>query len=159
MIKQMSYTVGGLLAIAAIVCLAGHAQPARADVSQATIQLASLLRTGDCCTTEPAPACCPAPTCCPTPCITYRHAIFCRKVCCDSCQPNIQTVLKVKDPCTCCTVDVPVCLPPCCKGEPEVCSWCGAFGRSNVSYDYCCGVTVVVTFKRCGDVLVTYRGA
>jgi hypothetical protein len=156
MIKHLTFSLAGLAALAAVVLLVSPAKSARADGSKATVQLASLLTGGGCAEAVPA---CPAPTCCPQPCITYRHALFCRKVCCDCCGPNVQTVLKVKDPCTCCTVDVPVCLPPCCKGEPEVCSWCGAFGRTNVSYDYCCGVSVVVTFKRCGDILVTYRGA
>ena len=67
-----------LLAVAAVLGLATVAQPARADASKATVQLASLLGDAGCCTTEPAPACCPTPKCC-EPCITYRHALFCRQ--------------------------------------------------------------------------------
>jgi hypothetical protein len=99
--------------------------------------------------------------CCPTPCIRYRHAIFdLPKVrCCDPCAAPIKAVLCVKNPCTCCPVDVPVCLPACCCGEPKVSCRKTLLGDGTVTYDWCCGVSVVVRFDKCGDVLVTYRRA
>lgn len=100
--------------------------------------------------------CCAKPACCPQPCITYRHR-GCEKICC-GCAPPIETVLKVMNPCTCCVVEIPVCLSACCQGEPRSCSRCGLFGRGVVRYEWCCGFSVNVTFKRCGDVVVTYIG-
>jgi hypothetical protein len=66
-------------------------------------------------------------------------------------------VLQVTDPCTCCTVEVPICLPGCCTGAPSVCCRCPIlFNREVIRYDYCCGVSVVVKISKCGDILVTY---
>ncbi|MGC3969819.1 MAG: hypothetical protein QM775_21560 [Pirellulales bacterium] len=114
----------------------------------------------------PVPQGCAAPvvvapcTCCPTPCIRYRNAVLDlkRTRCCDPCAPPLKSVLCVKNPCTCCPVEVPVCLPSCCCGEPKVSCRKAAFGAGVVTYDWCCGVSVVVRFDKCGDVLVTYRG-
>lgn len=108
----------------------------------------------------PAPApkanCAPQKACCPAPCISYVDR-SCRP-CCDN-RPPVKTVLKVVNPCTCCTVDVPVCLPACCEGTPSVCARCGIIlCRSVVTYDWCCGYRVVVRFNACGDVTVVYRG-
>lgn len=112
-----------------------------------------------CCVEEPA--CCAEP-CCPAPCITYRHhhGLFHKKHhhggCCP--EPTYETVLHVTSPKTCCAVDVPVCLPVCCDGCPAEHSRCTLFGGGEVCYDYCCGVSVKVRFKKCGDVVVTYCG-
>lgn len=82
----------------------------------------------------------------------------CCQPCCDN-RPPVKTVLHVVNPLTCCTVDVPVCLPACCEGEPTVCSRCGIIlCRSVVTYDWCCGYRVIVRFRACGDVVVAYRG-
>jgi hypothetical protein len=99
----------------------------------------------------------PAPAaCCPAPCITYRHCG--PKLCCGPCQPPKPIVLTVKDPCTCCEVKVPVCLPACCEGEPTVCAGKGFLCRDIVEYEWCCGFYVRVAFKKCGDLVVTTRG-
>jgi hypothetical protein len=102
-----------------------------------------------------------APDSCCGPCIEYRH--HGRPICCCDCNapPEIKTVLHVKNPSCCCgcTVDVPVCLPGCCTGEPCVSGRCGVLGRGVVHYEYACGVRVTVTFKACGDILVTYLHA
>lgn len=103
---------------------------------------------GDCCT--------PPPVCCPKPCISYRHCG--PKLCCGPCEPPVQTVLKVKDPCTCCEIEVPLCIPACCKGEPTLCCGRGFLGRSTVEYEWCCGYRVRVAFKRCGDLIVSTWG-
>jgi hypothetical protein len=95
----------------------------------------------------------PSPACCPTPCITYRNH-GCQNVC--SSAPPIHTVLQAKDPCTCCPINIPVCVPASCTDVPTVCAGRGFLGREVMWYDWCCGFSVKVTFKRTGDVIVTY---
>lgn len=113
------------------------------------------------CAAPVAVPCAPAPcVCCPTPCITYRHAVLdlgrlCRPKCC---KPPIKAVLATKNPCTCCPVDVPVCLPGCCCDEPVVDCRKTLVGEGLVTYSWCCGVSVSIRYKKCGEVLVTYRG-
>lgn len=97
---------------------------------------------------------CAAP-CCPTPCITYRHRG--PKICC-GCEPSVKTVLTVNDPCTCCPVQICVCLPSCCTGEPTVCCHRGLLGRDVVTYQWCCGFSVDVRFLRSGDIVVVTHG-
>lgn len=129
------------------------AAPAEArTVRRTEVQPVSLTKKSE-------PSCCaPAPveTCCPEPCITYRHRG--PKLCCGNCLPAKELVLKVKNPCTGCETDVPVCLPACCEGEPKVCTGSGFLGRNVVEYEWCCGFSVRVAFKHCGDLLVTTWG-
>jgi hypothetical protein len=94
--------------------------------------------------------------CCPEPCITYRHRG--PKLCCDCCKPPVETVIKVKDPCTCCEIEIPICMPACCEGEPTVCWTTGIFCRDVAVYEWCCGFQVRVAFKKCGDLIVTTWG-
>jgi hypothetical protein len=114
-----------------------------------------------CAAPVPAPCAPPCgPVCCPTPCIKYRHALLdlgrlCRDKCC---KPPVKLVLATKNPCTCCPVDVPVCLPGSCCGEPIVDCRKSVIGEGIVTYEWCCGVSVVIRYKKCGEVLVTYRG-
>jgi hypothetical protein len=138
------------LGFAALALLA-QAAPAEARLiaksertSLATATTASL---GDCCA--------PKPTCCPEPCIVYRHCG--PKLCC-GCDPPKEITLKVKNPCTGCEVDVPVCLPACCEGEPTVCCGTGLFCRDVVDFEWCCGFRVKVVFRHCGDLLVKTWG-
>jgi hypothetical protein len=98
-----------------------------------------------------------APVCCPKPCIDYRYR-GCQDVCCNKCAPKIEMVLQVTDPCTGCLTDVPVCLPGCCEGAPRVCNDRGFLGRDVMWYDWSCGFSVRVTFKKTGDLIVTYFG-
>ena len=93
--------------------------------------------------------------CCPDPCIVYRHCG--PKLCC-GCDAPQELVLKVPVPCSDCTVDVPVCLPACCEGEPEVCFGTGIFCRNVVEYQWCCGYSVRVVFRHRGDLLVKIWG-
>ena len=72
------------------------------------VQARAMAKLADDCVTAAAP--CEKPAC-PAPCITYRYR-GCRDICC-GCPTPIKTVLQVKNPCTCCVVDVPVCLPGC----------------------------------------------
>ena len=104
---------------------------------------------------------CGAVTCCPSnPCIKYRHKHAhkhkCGKGCCE--EPTYETVLTPTSPETCCTVNVPVCLPACCQGCPCETSRCTLFGCGQVRYDYACGCSVIVRFQHNGDILVTYVG-
>jgi hypothetical protein len=106
---------------------------------------------------EPIPAPSPTgPACCPKPCITYHH--HGPKLCCDCCKPPVETTLKVKPPCSDCEIDVVVCVPGCCTGEPTVCQGTGFLGRPIIEYEWCCGYRVRVAFKHCGDVLVNTWG-
>ncbi len=91
------------------------------------------------------------------PCIEYRH--HGRKLACCGCGPSLQTVLCVKNPVTCCTVLVPVCLPHCCTDVPCENSRVGLFHRGVVVYDWNCGLKVKVVFNKHGDVMVHYFGA
>jgi hypothetical protein len=121
------------------------------QASAKPMTLTHVALNGDCCA--------PAPKCCDVPCIEYRTRRPCHKVCC-GCQPPQKMTLTVKDPCCCgCALKVPVCVPACCKGEPCVNGRCAALGRGVVTYSWCCGYKLTVTFKKCGDVMVTYFGS
>jgi len=139
------------LSVAIVALTFAQVAEARLTPPAAPVQPASLTTNlgGDCCAPTPAPACCPKP------CITYRHRG--PKLCC-GCEAPIKTVLKVKDPCTCCEIEVPVCVPACCKGEPKVCCGAGFLGRDVVTYEWCCGYSVRVAFKHSGDLIVTTWG-
>jgi hypothetical protein len=107
----------------------------------------------------PAPPCCPPP-CCPKPCIIYRHKCVCRAVCCGCTQPApISITLNVKNPCTCCPVEIPLCIPGCTTGEPTVCNGTGIFCRPVVTYTWANGYMAKVSFKHNGDVIVTTYGS
>jgi hypothetical protein len=146
--KRMVFSA---LALGAFLVLAQSQQAvARTTAGLVSARLASLASAnlGDCCA--------PQPVCCPKPCITYHHRG--PKLCCGCCQPPVPTVLSVKNPCTCCPVDVSVCLPACCTGDPKVCCGTGLLGRDVVEYEWCCGFSVRVAFKHCGDLVVTTWG-
>lgn len=138
--------------LAGVVLVFASAETAFARRTKpAEARLASLTKT----TGEPG-CCAPEPVCCPKPCIKYRHCG--PKLCCGPCKPPKPIVLAVKDPCTGCEVEVPVCLPACCEGEPTVCCGKGFLCRDIVEYEWCCGYYVRVAFKRCGDLVVTTHG-
>lgn len=79
----------------------------------------------------------------------YRGGCCC-EVCCPP--PPVVKVLCVKDPCTCCTYNVKVCIPACCDKEEPCVTWRpGIFGRVIATY----------TWKECGyclDVVITKHG-
>jgi hypothetical protein len=135
---------------AVVVLLQATAGEARLAPPREAQRLTSLrtARTG-------ADCCAPQEACCPTPCIKYHHCG--PKLCC-GCEPPKEVVLKVKNPCTGCEVDVPICMPACCEGEPEVCYGKGLFCRDTVEYEWCCGFRVKVVFRHCGDLLVKTWG-
>jgi hypothetical protein len=108
---------------------------------------------------EPLPAASPAGcvVCCPQPCIIYKHRGH-HRACCDCCAPPIETVLTATDPCTCCPVAIPVCVPGCCTCAPTMTCHDGLFCSGVVQYDWSCGYRVTVRFKHNGDVVVVSRG-
>jgi hypothetical protein len=124
--------------------ISGRNQQHLTGLKAATLEKATL--ETDCCA--------PKEPCCPEPCLVYRHCG--PKLCC-GCEPPKEIVLKVKDPCTGCEIDVPVCAPACCEGEPEVCAGKGFLCRDKVEYEWCCGFRVTVVFRKC-DVLVRTWG-
>ena len=66
--------------------------------------------------------------------------------------PPVKVTLCVKDPCSCCTYEVDVCLPACCCGEEPKVEWRpGIFGRKVATYCWpCCGHSVEVVVTRHG---------
>ena len=105
----------------------------------------------------PVPA---AANCCWHPNICYEHR-GCPICCCDCTAAPVKTSIRVTDPCTCCSVDVPLCLPSCCTGAPCcVKDRCPIlFNRELIRYEYCCGVAVTIKISKCGDILVVYHHA
>lgn len=92
--------------------------------------------------------------CCPRN-ICYRHHPGCG--CYDPCR-KMDMILQVKDPCACCLVEVPVCIPACCTTSPTVCNYKGFLRRQVVEYSWACGFKLKVVFDRCGDITVHYYG-
>ena len=80
-----------------------------------------------------------------------------RKTCC-GCGSSYQTILTVIDPVTCCPIDVPVCLPTCCTGQPASSGRKGLLVRGVTSYSWCCGYTVRIVVGHHGNVVVHYYG-
>jgi hypothetical protein len=137
-------------AVALIAGSAGQAHARTAKLARAVSGDGAAAATAD-------PGCCaPAPKCCPQPCITYLYR-GCRKAC-SGCEPPVKTTLKVVNPCTCCAGEIPVCLPACCDGCPQISSRPGLLCQGVVHYDWCCGFSVTIRFDRCGDAVVIYRG-
>jgi hypothetical protein len=95
--------------------------------------------------------------CCAAPKIKYQHHCTLRKTC-DRCCDTFQTVLTVCNPHCGEEIDIPLCLPACCEGEPKVCDRSGVLGRSSTTYEWCCGYRVKVVIDRCGDVAVHTYG-
>lgn len=90
-------------------------------------------------------------------CVRYVQHRPHRKTCCDY-GSSYQTVLTVVDPKTCCVVDVPVCLPACCTGQPQCSGRTGLLGRGITNYSWCCGYSVRIVVGHHGDVTVHYYG-
>ncbi len=150
MMRHHAFRVlSALMVLAVIVAVS---QPASAAIlrAYAAAKVTSATQPAHCA----SPAVTVPPKCCYKPCITYREAGCCKK-CCTS-GPDIQMILRVQDPKSCCTVDVPVCVPACCQGTPCVSSRCALFCRGAVWYDWACGFSVKVVFKHNGDLVVTY---
>ena len=96
------------------------------------------------------------PTCSYSPCIKYVETR--RYLRCFECSPKAEMVLQVMDPCTCCLVDVPVCIPACCVGAPCVDSKVGRLGNGKIFYTWDCGFEIKVVVTKRGDIAVVYLG-
>jgi len=162
------FVLGSLL-FAACGFVAASANAAEVSGPRFLFASARMLQAGDCatpaapptCVTPAPPVCCtPVAPCCPTPCITYRHRHARCKVCCGCCQPEpIKTVLAVKNPCTGCPVEIPVCIPGCTTGEPTVCCGTGIFHRDTLTYAWANGFEIKIAFTHAGNVIVTSYGS
>ncbi|MEX0936374.1 MAG: hypothetical protein WDZ59_00830 [Pirellulales bacterium] len=148
MLRRAVLTGSVVLGVLAILS-AGNSP---ADAANLRAELAKLKAHGgpcDCCTT---------PVCQYNPCIKYVNRRGHHGTCCDSAPPQ-NVVMVVEDPATCgCAVEVPMCIPACCVGEPVVDSRCGILGRRIVNYEWCCGFRARVVFTHCNDIRVTYFG-
>jgi len=106
-------------------------------------------------------------------CLKYRHHKRHKKICkecgrrrckkdckekCKPAKPPIKVILAVVDPCCCCKIEVPVCLPACCKGAPTKKCSKGLLG-STTTYKWCCGYKVRIVVKKCGDLVVHSYGS
>jgi len=96
----------------------------------------------------PAADCC-EPKCHYDPCIKYHGERRLKRFCCECGPANYNKVaLEVADPARCgCAVEVPICLPTCCQGDPCVKSRCSKHDRGVVWYKWCCGYKVRVVFR------------
>jgi hypothetical protein len=99
-------------------------------------------------------ATCEPVTCCPRV-IVYKNHPGCG--CYDSCK-RMELILQVKDPCTCCLVEVPTCIPACCTAAPTVCYHKGFLHRQVVEYSWACGFKIKMIFGKHGNVAVHYFG-
>lgn len=149
---------GGFVCLALVGSMALDASVGNGSAEAKEVRLATLRLPGDA-AASPSDKAADAKSCshCCERCITYRHHNTMRKTCC-GCEEAVKTCLKVTDPCCGCCVEIPICLPACCKGEPKVCCHAGLMGRDVVTYEWCCGYKVRVVFDRCGDVTVHSHG-
>jgi hypothetical protein len=145
--------------VAAGLVVAVAASAAHAGIFDRSAELAEARRAVVTTAAYHAPGCCKAvDKCGRAPCIDYRYHRFLQKKVCCGCEPPAKVVLQVKDPC-CCYVEVPVCVPACCKGDPKVsCGKGGLFNRGTVTYEWCCGYKIKIEFEKCGDLKVHYYG-
>jgi hypothetical protein len=84
----------------------------------------------------------------------YKHPRHGKYSKCDT----APVTLLIKDPCTCCLVEVPICIPCCCVDvPPQICWSSGAFGRDVVTYSWGCGYDVRIAFRnKTNELIVTY---
>lgn len=94
---------------------------------------------------EPAPVCAPEPICAPV----CAPAPVCPP-------PPVNVTICVKDPCTCCTYEVSVCVPAQCAREVPCLDSCrpGLLGRKVLTYKWPCGHCVEVVITKHGKTIV-----
>jgi hypothetical protein len=90
------------------------------------------------------------------PCIEYKAGHRARKML--SGETSVPVMMSVDNPAdrSRCVVDVPMCVPACCQGEPKMTSDCGLLGRGSVAYCWPCGFTATVVFRANGEIVVHY---
>lgn len=92
-----------------------------------------------CCAPSCLPMCAPEPVCCVKP------------------LPPVKVTLCVKDPVTCCTYAVDLCVPAECACEEPCLVSCrpGIFGRKVLTYKWpCCGHCVEIVITKHGKTIV-----
>ncbi|MFO0789940.1 MAG: hypothetical protein U0805_10820 [Pirellulales bacterium] len=93
----------------------------------------------------------------PAPPITYDTDHDARKMYRRS--GEVKIVMATQDPADGCYYGIPLCIPACCVGEPNVSSDRGLLGRGKVEYCWPCGFRAIVKFRHTlGDVKVEYEG-
>jgi hypothetical protein len=88
---------------------------------------------------------------------------LCHRDCAPPCPPPpppppIKLVLQVCHPCTGCKIEIPVCLPACCIGEPCVRFQDTIIGEGKTVFEWKCGHKVVVRYTHSGGYHVHERG-
>lgn len=72
---------------------------------------------------------------------------------------KIELVMITTDPADGCAYEIPMCIPACCVGDPQVKGGVGILGRGKVEYRWPCGFRAIVKFRHLlGDVEVEYEG-
>jgi len=72
---------------------------------------------------------------------------------------KIDLVMVTKNPSDGCFYEIPMCIPACCLGDPQVKGGVGILGRGKVEYRWPCGFRAIVKFRHVlGDVKVEYEG-
>ncbi len=112
-----------------------------------------------------ASGCACGAVCVYNPCIKYLGEHRLKRFCCGCKCPTFEKIsMRVEDPARCgCAVEIPICVPTCCTGEPCVKSRCGVFGAGVVWMKWCCGYKVRVLFAGNNEcvgrkVIVSYFG-
>lgn len=72
---------------------------------------------------------------------------------------SMSVIAQTQNPLDGCAYEIPLCVPACCGGEPEVTCGRGLLGRGVVEYCWPCGFRAIVKFRpTLGDVRVDYEG-
>lgn len=100
------------------------------------------------------------PVCCPIEVLDYRTTLSAKRA--YRCYgPGVPVSVCVDNPadCTCTNFEVPLCVPACCTGAPQVCNaTTGLLGRGKVDLVWDCGFTATVVFRVHGGAIVVYKG-
>lgn len=139
--------------VLSVVLLSAHSPAVSHPLPYPADQEIILDAACDCCNDCPAERC-----------IRYRrHPLLdkLRKLCkCGRCDnPKVSGALLVRDPQRCkCLIEVPVCLPLCCRQPPKVETHKGPLKRGSVTFCWKNGYKIRVVFDRHGDIVVHYHG-
>jgi hypothetical protein len=71
---------------------------------------------------------------------------------------QIRIIVLTQDPAEGCYYQIPLTVPACCVGEPNVSGGRGLLGRGIVAYEWPCGFKAKIKFRHIlGDVKVDYE--
>ncbi len=94
---------------------------------------------------------------CRAECVVYKYHRHGSKCKFDRCDMK-EVVVMIKDPCSKCCLEVPVCVPCCCN---QICTTnvdCGIFGREITEYCWDCGFRMEIIATKHGEFIVHYYG-